>query len=208
MVDRQGLLDTGKEIAQSAAGTFKSAAGTLAETGKDALSRTGERVQESVQELTDDDLTTQERARLERAREEAQREARREAQEEFEEEFRENIVDEAFDRELQRLQRETGVDVSDRQQTEPEPRVTATEVTQSIATGGRQQRAPPPQPEPRPASPSLGLFGVPTSPQGRATEERQETASPQFQMTEQLFGINPEGEETRQNVDPLFGFQF
>lgn len=184
MVDRQSLLDTGKSAGSSIAGTLSSVAGTVSETaksgGRRAASATREGLQRSYEELTDDNVTDQDRARLGRAREEAITEARQEARREYREEYQENIADEAYDRELQRLRRQQGTPQATRQA------------------------------QPTTASRGMGMFGIPQQQPSASDGGRDEQPQAPQPTMASLFGMGqPSQQSDRDDAarDPLFGLQ-
>jgi len=216
---RRKLLDTGKRAGKSIAGTLSSIAGTIESKTGLAKQRATDAVVDRYQSLTDDTVTDQEQARLQRARQEAQQEARQEARREFQEEFRENVFDEAYQAELESLQRtgrgqdstvgkivSAGQRVADSQAAQPQGGGQGMAVNlfggppQQNRTGSSQTREQSPI-EAQQGSP-LGVFGVPNDP--RDTD-------PTFydhEGVETLFGVNSGGKDKRRQVDPLFGFRF
>lgn len=228
MVERRGLLDTGKELGSSVAGTFRSAAGTLKEagesgasrarsaagtlsqTGRQAASATASGVRDRYEDLTDDTVTDQEQARLERAREEALQEARQEARQEFQEEYQENLFDEAYDMELTQLKRQNpNVESRSRRGRSSRKRKISRQVDERLE---EQQQ------QPVGGGMGMGFFGVPQS--RREPVEDDDTGDerpPRQPANLGLFGVpqqpppqEQQQEETTQQQpmqrDPLFGF--
>lgn len=235
---RRKLLETSKSAGKSIAGTLGSVAGTISsKTGllkdrsKQAAAQARAGVVDEYNKLTDETVTDQDRARLQRAQREARQEAAQEARREFREEFRENIFDEAYDAELQELRQkfpepgvntqssELGRKVSRTQQRarnfdppDTQQRTTAADATMAIFSGGGAFGASQPQQQANPfqfdspieqqqGSP-LGIFGQPNDP--RDTDP----AFYDHDGVETLFGVNSGGKDKRRQVDPLFGFRF
>jgi len=225
MADRRSLLNTGKDVGSSIAGTFKSVAGTVAEKGKQAASRSRSGVRKQFKDLTDETVTDQDQARLERARQEALQEARQEARDEFQEEFRENVADEAFDAELQRLRRQTGINPMADEGSTPE----STQQAQTRSQSGfgamglfgpspaqqRAQRAQQPtqrQPQQRgqavkEQNPREAQFQNTMAFGGFADPADGRTQDPPPQV-EQLFGVSSRGRDEAEQIAPLFGLRY
>jgi len=180
MVDREKLLETGQELGSSVAGTLSDVAGTLKDKGSKASQRVRSDVRERFEELTDETVTDQEQARLERARQEALIEARQEAQREFREEFQKNVFQEAYDAELTRIEQQRGVRVRD--------------------DAENSQQSPQPMQ-------TMAMFGVPTQPPQQQSSD-QTSQPPQENPVANLFGVTSRGEDVDVQRDPLFGFEY
>lgn len=229
--DRKKLLDTSRDVAQSVAGTLKTAASEGREAAsrgasqsRDALSRAGaatkQRVLTTARNLTDDedDGIDQEQARLGRARQEARREATREAQREFREEFRENIFDEAYDAELTRLRRQEGI-TPDEDEQQAQQRAQATEpVAQPSRSAagllgfGGGQRQPAPRQQPRQRQPAQQTRPEPEpQPQGAgmALFGVPQGGGGQGGDPMAIFGgFGQQQQDDGERRDPLFGMQY
>lgn len=208
MVERRDLIEKGKSAGESVAGTLKSAAGTLKSTAgtvgskakagaSKAASATRRGVRESYNELTDDNVTDQEQARLERARQEAREEARAEARQEFREEYRENIADEAYDMELQRLRRRNQQVDNATQPRRPSglglfggtPQPQQPQATDDGNNGDARRQ---------PRRPAASLFGMPAGRQRRAQEQSEQRADP----VASLFGMGQQTQDTDDDTRP------
>jgi len=230
MANRRSLLDTGKSAASGVAGTLSSVAGTVKDRGGGVLDRASQGVKESYKELTDDDLTKTEKKRIQRAKAEAEKEARDEAREVFEKEYKENLYDEAFAKELSRLQSEgPGVnrvttnrgnrkkklkkqvlEREKRQERRSRPAMSGT----SLFGGPPMGTTPAPEPKERAPAPrqsqmnAMSLFGVPQ----RGPPREEPEPAPQQPAMGGMAMFGPMGQvqeqdESQEMRDPLFGMR-
>jgi hypothetical protein len=102
------MADEDTSRLRQAASAVASGAKQTAAQARDVVRE--QRAKRELQQFRSEEVTDQQEARLERARNEARQEAVQDARQEFREEYREEIKDQRREEELQRLKREAGLD--------------------------------------------------------------------------------------------------